>query len=147
MAENPAELAVGGVVLAVAVGFLAWTVSSTGGISTQAGYPLTANFRSAEGISVGTDVRMAGVKIGTVTGMELDPESFRAATTISVKNGIELPDDSAVVIASEGLLGGNYVEVLPGGSMFNYGPGDEVLDTQGAVNLITLLMKFAGGGE
>lgn len=147
MSENVTEVAVGGAVLAVAAGFLIYTLTTTGGLSSPAGYPLTASFRSAEGISVGTDVRMAGVKVGSVTGMTLNPQTFRAETTVTIRNGIELPDDSAIVISSEGLLGGNYVEVLPGGSMDNYQAGDEVVDTQGAVSLISLLMKFVGGEQ
>ncbi|WP_138468525.1 outer membrane lipid asymmetry maintenance protein MlaD [Poseidonocella sp. HB161398] len=147
MSENVTEVAVGGTVLAVAAAFLLYTLSSTGGMTSNAGYPLTASFRSAEGIGVGTDVRMAGVKVGSVTSMDLNPQSFRAEATVQIRNGIELPDDSAIVISSEGLLGGNYVEILPGGSVDNYAPGDEVVDTQGAVSLISLLMKFVGGGE
>ena len=58
-----------------------------------------------------------------------------------------VPDDSSVVISSEGLLGGNFVEVMPGGSPFNLEAGEEVLDTQGAVSLISLLVKFVAGGE
>lgn len=58
-----------------------------------------------------------------------------------------VPDDSSIIISSEGLLGGNFVEVMPGGSPFNLEPGDEVLDTQGAVSLISLLVKFVAGGE
>lgn len=147
MSENITEIALGSAVLAVAAGFLFYALGATGGMGSQAGYPLTASFRSAEGIGVGTDVRMAGVKIGTVTGLDLNPESFRAETTFAIQNDIVLPDDSAIVISSEGLLGGNFVEVLPGGSPFNYEAGDEVVDTQGAVSLIALLMKFVGGGE
>lgn len=147
MSENKAEVAVGGVVLAIAAGFLIYTLSTTGGISSTGGYPLSANFRSAEGISVGTDVRMAGVKIGTVTGLDLNPETFQAETQFSIREDVILPDDSLVEIASEGLLGGNFVNVQPGGSPFNYEPGDEVLDTQGAVSLLTLLMRFVGGSE
>ena len=59
--------------------------------------------------------------------------------------GIEIPDDSAIVVASEGLLGGNFIEINPGGSPFYYGPGDQIQDTQGSVSLISLLMKFVGG--
>lgn len=147
MSENVTEVAVGGAVLAVALGFLIFALSSTGGMGTNQGYPLTANFRSAEGVGIGTDVRMAGVKVGTITDMVLNPTTFRAEATMAIRNGIDLPDDSAVVISSEGLLGGNFVEILPGGSPFNYGSGDEVTDTQGAVSLITLLMKFVGGSE
>ena len=83
--------------------------------------------------------------IGTVTDMTLDPTSFRAETTFSLRDDIVLPDDSAIAIASEGLLGGNFVEIIPGGSPFNYGPGDMITDTQGAVSLITLLMRFVSG--
>lgn len=148
MAENTTEVLVGTAVLAIAVGFLTYAVSATGISTDGAGYPLTANFRSAEGVQVGTDVRMAGVKIGTVTDLELNPETFRAEAVFSIRDGIELPDDSAVSISSEGLLGGNFVEILPGGSLFNLEEGGEIEDTQGAVSLITLLMKFvAGSGE
>ncbi|MDV7400419.1 outer membrane lipid asymmetry maintenance protein MlaD, partial [Arthrospira platensis SPKY1] len=97
----------------------------TGLSSSTAGYPLTASFRSLEGVSVGTDVRLAGVKVGTVTAVALNPDTFRADTTITVQEGIMLPDDTAIVISSEGLLGGNFVELMPGGSPFNLNPGDE----------------------
>ena len=66
---------------------------------------------------------------------------------ISVDLGVELPDDSAILIASEGLLGGNFVELQPGGSPFNFIAGDMIVDTQGSVSLLNLLMKFASGGS
>jgi len=146
MSENRAELAVGAVVLAVAVGFLAYAASSVGATRSQAGYPLTASFRSAQGVGVGTDVQLAGVKVGTVTAIDLNPETFRADATLTIRDGIDLPDDSSIVIASEGLLGGNFVEVQPGGSPFNFEPGDRVTNTQGSISLIELLSKFVGSG-
>lgn len=147
MSHSVTEISVGGVVLAAAAAFAIYTTQTTGFGSGGGGgsYELTASFRSLEGVSVGTDVRLAGVKLGTVTGVELDPETYRAVTTFSVSNGIEVPDDSAVVISSEGLLGGNFVEIMPGGSPFFYAAGDEVTDTQGAVSLISLLVKFVAG--
>lgn len=147
MAYNPTELAVGAAVLAVAGGFLAYALSTVGSSSTRGGYELTASFRSVEGVNVGTDVRLAGVKVGTVSAIALDPETFRADTTLALREDVPLPDDSAVVVATEGLLGGTYVEVLPGGSPFNYEPGSEIADTQGTVNIISLLSKFVSGGE
>lgn len=148
MSQNTTEVVVGGAVLALAIGFAVYAGQIAGVGGAGDGYPLTASFRSAEGVSLGTDVRLAGVKVGSVTGIDLDPVTYRATTTFSVRDGIDIPDDSAVVISSEGLLGGNFVEILPGGSTFNYGPGDEVLDTQGAVSLVSLLMKFVtGSGE
>jgi phospholipid/cholesterol/gamma-HCH transport system substrate-binding protein len=108
-------------------------------------YELRASFRSVDGVRVGTDVRLAGVKVGAITGLNLNPQTFFADATLSMQSDVILPDDSAILISSEGLLGGNFVEVMPGGSLENLGPGDEILDTQGAVSLINLLMKFVGG--
>lgn len=145
MSESKTEVFVGGAVLAVAIAFVAYAGQITGFSKQTSGYQLTASFRSAEGVTVGTDVRLAGVKVGTVTDLKLNPQTFRADTTFSVQQGIEVPDDSAVVVASEGLLGGNFVEIVPGGSPFNFQPGDEVEDTQGAVSLVSLLLKFVSG--
>ncbi|NHX27086.1 outer membrane lipid asymmetry maintenance protein MlaD [Escherichia coli] len=149
MSENKAEIIVGGAVLAVAAGFLYYLTSTTGiGGNRSDHYELTASFRSIQGVSVGTDVMMAGVKVGTITALELNPVTFRADARFTVLQGLELPDDSAILISSEGLLGGNFVEIVPGGSPFNLEPGGEIEDTQGAVSLVSLLMKFtAGGGE
>ena len=147
MSNNPTEVMVGGFVLAGAIAFAVYAGQATGLSRGSDGYDLRASFRSIEGINVGTDVRLAGVKIGTVTGVELNPETYRADTTFSVNEGIEIPDDSAIVIASEGLLGGNFVEIVPGGSPFYFSPGDELDDTQGAVSLISLLLKFVSGGS
>ncbi|MDP5220292.1 outer membrane lipid asymmetry maintenance protein MlaD [Ruegeria sp. 2205SS24-7] len=139
------EIVVGGAVLAAAIAFGVYATQTTGLSNSSAGYELGASFRSLEGVTVGTDVRLAGVKIGTVTGVELNPESYRADTTFSVANSIQVPDDSAAVISSEGLLGGNFVEIMPGGSPFYFEAGDQIEDTQGAVSLISLLVKFVAG--
>ncbi|TCM76957.1 outer membrane lipid asymmetry maintenance protein MlaD [Rhodovulum steppense] len=142
MAENTTtEVITGGAVLALAVGFFLYASQSTGIGGAAGSYELTASFRSVEGVNVGTDVRLAGVKVGTVTALELNPQTFRADARFTMKKGIELPDDSAVLVSTEGLLGGTFVEIIPGGSPFNLSPGDEMLDTQGAVSLISLLMK------
>lgn len=146
MSHNNTEILVGGAVLAAAIAFAVYAGQATGLSRGGQEYELNASFRSLEGVSVGTDVRLAGVKIGTVTDVDLNPETYRADTRFSVSKGIEIPDDSAVVVSSEGLLGGNFVEVMPGGSPFNFAPGDVVEDTQGAVSLISLLLKFVSGG-
>lgn len=150
MSQNTTEVATGAVVLAIAIGFLVFVANSTGLARNGSGYELLASFRSADGIQIGTDVRLAGVKVGTVTGLSLNPETFRADTTLAVSAGVEIPDDSAIAISSEGLLGGNFVEILPGGSPFPMETGGEFLDTQGSVSLVSLLMKFvasSGGDE
>lgn len=143
--HNWTEVIVGGAVLAGAVAFGVYASQSTGLSNNRPGYELGASFRSLEGVGVGTDVRLAGVKIGTVTGVDLNSDTYRADTTFTIADGILVPDDSAIVISSEGLLGGNFVEVMPGGSPFFFEPGDEIEDTQGAVSLISLLVKFVAG--
>ena len=148
MAENTSEVLAGGAVLAVAIGFLVYAGQSTGAARTGPdSYDLSASFRSAEGISVGADVRLAGVKIGSVTKLDLNPETFRADMGFSVIGGLELPEDSSIAISSEGLLGGNFVELVPGGSPFPLEPGAEIEDTQGALSLLGLLAKFVSSSS
>ncbi|MBW6417003.1 outer membrane lipid asymmetry maintenance protein MlaD [Celeribacter sp. PS-C1] len=146
MAENPTEVAVGAGVVALALGFLVYAGQITGfGGGASEHYQLTASFRSAEGISTGTDVRLAGVKIGTVTALDLNRDTFRAEARLTLDGDVALPDDTAAMISSEGLLGGNFVELVPGGSMFNFEDGQVIADTQGSVSLINLLLKFVTG--
>lgn len=145
MRENLTEVIVGCVVLAAAIGFLTYTMSTTGFGGKGDTYDLTASFRSVEGITAGTDVRLSGVKIGTVSQATLNAETFRGDTVFAIQNDTVIPDDSAAVIASEGLLGGNFVEIVPGGSLGNFENGAEIEDTQGAVSLISLLLKFVTG--
>ena len=147
MSENVAEVIVGGAVLAVAIGFLTYAGQITGFSGGQSEYDLRASFRSADGVNVGTEVRLAGVKVGRVTAINLDTATYRAETVFTVREGIEVPDDSAVAVSSEGLLGGNYVEILPGGSPFFFAKGDEIEFTQGSVSLVSLLMKFVAGDQ
>ena len=147
MSENKTEIFVGGAVVAVAI-FFVFYVFQTSGLSTGSGnYPIHASFRSAEGVRVGTDVRLAGVKIGAVTQIELDSDTYEARSTLSIGKNFQIPDDSSLTIASEGLLGGNFVEVVPGMSEDYLQSGDEVLDTQGSVSLIQLMMRYVSGGQ
>ena len=147
MSTQRTEVFVGGAVLALTIGFAIFVMQSTGLRDSGDHYALSASFRSAEGVSIGTDVRLAGVRIGSVSSVELDPVTYRANTELLLSNDIEIPEDSAVVVSSEGLLGGSFVEIIPGGSPFALEQGGEIEDTQGAVSLINLLLKFATGGD
>ena len=125
---------------------MAAAVTKANAIGTRT-YPLTASFRSVEGISVGSDVRLAGVKVGTITSLKLNPQTYFADAEIALDQTVLLPEDSAILISSEGLLGGNFVELVPGGAEEILAPGAEIEDTQGSVSLLTLLMKWVGGGS
>jgi len=149
MAYRLWEILLGAVVLLVAVAFVTFALRTTGTALTQSpGYPLHATFRSAEGVRLGTEVRLAGVRIGTVSALSLDPASFRARLTILVDPALSLPADSTIQVASEGILGGTFVEILPGGDMANLAAGDSFQDTQSAISLVTLLLRaFTGSSD
>ena len=148
MKENKLEVIIGAIVLAVALGFVVFLYQSTGlSVSNSKHYELKADFRSADGIHVGTDVRLAGVKVGTVSDLSLNIETYRAEAELAIENEVDIPEDSALTVSSEGLLGGNFIEIIPGASYEYMQPGDEFLDTQGSVSLISLLLKFVSGSD
>ncbi len=141
MNRNIIETVLGGCVLLVAVGFLVFAFESTG-LSSSGGYDITAQFDNASGLSKGTEVRMSGVKIGTVVDQSLDPETFFAVVVLNIDDAIELPTDTSARIVPDGLLGGNYVALEPGADMETIPPGGRVLYTQGAINVVDLLGRF-----
>ncbi len=143
MNNSVTETLLGAAVLIVAAAFFAFASQSTdfGGGGGER-YTLAASFSSAEGVDVGTDVRMAGVNIGAVRGLELNTDTYLARVTFGIREDIAIPDDSEAKIASEGLLGGSFVEITPGGSPTMLEPGDEITFTQGAVSLINLMLRF-----
>lgn len=146
MAGTRLEIAAGAAVLAVAAAFAVFAAKGAGLGTGADSYPLTASFRAVDGISAGSDVRMAGIKVGSISSLTLNPQTFMADAVVQIRKDIQLPTDSAILISSEGLLGGNFVEILPGGAEENLAPGEEIEDTQGSVSLVSLLMKFVGGG-
>ena len=148
MKENKLEVIIGSCVLAVALGFVIFLFQTTNfSLPNSRHYELKADFRSADGIHVGTDVRLAGVKVGTVSDLSLNVETYRAEAELAIENKVDIPDDSALTVSSEGLLGGNFIEIIPGASYQYMQPGDEFLDTQGSVSLISLLLKFVSGSD
>ncbi len=142
MASNAAESLIGAVVVATAVGFLVFAgqVGSFG--KSDDSFEYTAKFFSAEGLAVGSEVHLAGVQVGTVTDLSLDRISYQAIATFDVLSDIEIPDDTEAKVASEGLLGGTFLELTPGGSEVMLKPGEEIIYTQGALSLLNLLMRF-----
>jgi phospholipid/cholesterol/gamma-HCH transport system substrate-binding protein len=136
-----AEVLTGAIVLLVAAGFLAYAIAHSGR-TTASGYTLYARFDHVDGLAVGADVRLAGVKVGSVTGATIDPKTYLATVSFTVRSGIELPKDTSASITSEGLLGGNYLSLSPGGDEVMLQPGQTITITQSAVNLEELLGKF-----
>ena len=139
--RNAAEVLAGLMVLIVAAGFLAYALATSGAASVP-GYPLSAQFDHIDGLSVGSDVRMAGVKIGSVTAASIDPKTYLADVGFTVQKDIQLPTDSSATIASQSLLGGKYLSLDPGGNEQMIPAGGHVTITQGSVSLEDLLGKF-----
>lgn len=126
MGRNPIETILGALVLVVAGLFLAFASTMTDVRSVEGGYPLTAVFNKTGDLTVGADVRVSGIKVGTITEQRLDTESFRALVGMTIAPDVQLPQDTRATIVSDGLLGGQYVKLEPGSA-------SEMLDSGGTI--------------
>lgn len=148
MQGNFVETLIGLAVVAVAAAFFYFAATTTGSGPGAAGYELVAKFDRVDGISSGSDVKLSGIKVGVVSRQDLDPATYRAVVRMSIQPGIKIPDDSAIKITNEGLLGGSYLSIAPGGSDVMLQSGQEFGTTQGAVDLIGLLSRaFLSGSS
>ncbi len=143
---NVAETLVGALVLATAIGFVVYTAQGTDVAVGGGEYELTANFRKADGLTIGGDVRISGVKVGSVTSLSLDTKTYNAKVDFAIADGIELPVDSSARIASEGLLGGAYVSIEPGADDKMLQNGEKLTYTQGSIDILDLVGKAISGG-
>lgn len=144
--ERWGETILGAIVAVVAIGFFAFAAAQAGQTGVSEGYDLTARFQRIDGINIGSDVRISGVKVGVVRAVALDNETYLARVTMALNDGVTVPDDSTARIASDGLLGGAYVAIEPG-SMDPIPADGEILNTQGSVDLLTLFASFAQSGQ
>lgn len=140
MKRSVIETVLGAVVLVAAVLFLSFSYS-TANVGSVTGYEISANFTGIGGLSIGDDVQISGVKVGSVTRVEL-ADSYLASVFMSVDPAIELPEDTAAFISSESLLGGKFLQLEPGASDVMMEEGDVIQYTQAPQNLEQLLGKF-----
>ena len=142
------ETLIGALVVAVAGAFFYYGWHTTGA-GTVEGYEVAARFDRVDGINIGTDVKMSGIKIGSVTSQILDQKTYRALVQMNIKPEIKIPLDSSIKVASEGLLGGAYLAVSPGGSDEMMVKGSEFETTQGSIDLVGLLGQamFSSGSS
>ena len=140
--ENFGEAIVGLAVVLLAVWFVLFAWERTGGGNVAGAVRVTAMFPNASGVSVGTDVRVAGLKIGSVAAQKLDPQSYQVAVTLAIDPAVKIPADSSAAITSEGLLGSTFIALNPGGAPAPLKNGDVITDTQGSMDLMALIGQF-----
>lgn len=109
------------------------------------GYTVTAKFASITGLKVGASVEIAGVPVGKVTGIALD-DSFFARVSLQLNKNVPVSDDSIVSIKTSGLIGDKYVSLSQGGSSTLLADGDELTETESAVDIEALISKYVFGG-
>lgn len=140
--ENIGEALVGLLVVLFAIWFVWFAWQKTGGGAKANAIHVTALFPNSTGVNVGSEVRVAGMKVGTVTDQILDPQSYQVKMVLALDPAVKLPADSSAAITSEGLLGSTFVSLIPGGDPAPLKEGDTIADTQGAMDLMSMVGQF-----
>ncbi|MGF7160446.1 phospholipid/cholesterol/gamma-HCH transport system substrate-binding protein [Rhodoligotrophos appendicifer] len=141
MKQNAVETLTGAIVIVIAGAFLFFLYTTTGFGGAGGGYTVTAAFNNLGGVNTGSDVRISGLKVGSVTGHNLD-ETYEAVLALTIDSDVKLPDDSTAKITSEGLLGSSFVAIEPGGSETLLKNGDQFQYTQPALDLWSIIGSF-----
>lgn len=141
MRNNLVEAIMGAVVITVA-GFFLYFAYSSSHSNLQGGYLLYAKFDRIDGLNVGSDVKLSGVKVGTIQSLEIDSQTYQAKVSILLRQDIKLPDDSSAEVASESLLGGKYIALLPGGSEQFIAEKQYIPYTQSSISFESLISKY-----
>ncbi len=141
MRHNMIETVMGAVVLVIAGFFLVFAYRSAE-LAPIVGYNLSAKFERIDGLNIGSDVRLSGVKIGVVTDLVLDPVTFLAVTSFDIDSTLQLPVDTSAEVVSESFLGGKYIALIPGGSDDVIRPGGEIKYTQSSVSIESMIGKL-----
>ncbi len=129
MRKNAVETILGGVVLIVAVIFLTFALN-TAQVKAVVGYNVSAAFLKVGGLTNGSDVRINGIKVGTVSDLQLDPQTFDAVVSMSIREDVAIPTDSVAGIGSSGIIGGKFVSIQPGGAKEDLPDGGEITRTK-----------------
>ena len=142
--SNATETLVGAAVVALALVFAVLAYYRTGS-GAPSGYEVNARLAKADGLAVGTEVRLSGIKVGSVSGLVLDPKTFLVTVQMDIRNDVKLPTDSSILVTQAGFLGGQYLSITPGGDEQNMAAGAFFESAQGSIDLMNLVGRFATG--
>lgn len=144
MHNETVETLIGAIVIAIAAIFVVYAYKTTG--TDMGGYELMAKMNRVDGVAVGTDVRLAGVKVGNVRALTLGPD-YLVTVHMDIDQSVKVPDDSSLVVTSSGLLGSSYLSIAPGGSDKMLTAGQSIKNTQGSIDMMGLINKFVNSGS
>lgn len=142
MNSSVVETIVGAIVIAIAAAFFFFVYTTTDLGRGKGGYQVHAVFDNIDGIAIGSDVRLAGIKIGSVVDQRLDQKNYQAIVTMAIDSTVKLPEDTSAKVTSEGLLGDKYIALEPGGSDVMLKDGDYLSYTQSALDIWALVNKY-----
>ena len=141
------ETIIGFIVIAFSGVFLYYSYDKSGKIQHGNSYNLVAKFDNIDGITIGSEVKLSGIKIGEVTSSVIDGNSYKAMITIYLNDSLKIPTDSSAQIASSGLLGDKYIAISPGADDQFLNPGQEIKYTQSSINFENLIGKMVFSKE
>ncbi len=147
MSRNAVETVMGAVVLVVAAVFLFFAYTTSQVRAVGGGYPVSASFTRVEGLRDGGDVRISGIRVGSILSQSLDPQTYEAVVKMEIESGIKLPTDSVAAIASSGLLGDKYLSIVPGAEDEFIKPGGKITHTTPPISLESLIGQFIYGQQ
>jgi phospholipid/cholesterol/gamma-HCH transport system substrate-binding protein len=145
ISNNTAETLIGAIVVAVALLFLAFAYMRTGSGSLS-GYDLNVRLAKADGLGIGTDVRVSGIKVGSVSDLSLEPKTYLVTVHMNIRDDVKIPTDSSVLVTSAGILGSSYLSINPGGDDTMMAAGGTFQNAQGSVDVMGLVGRFMGNG-
>lgn len=133
-----------GIFVIIGIACFTWLAVSVAGatFSEQPGYTLTARFSSISGLREGAVIEGAGVRIGTVSGIDFDPESFEAIVTLRINQGVPVQEDAIAAVRTQGIIGEKYINIIPGGFEELLTDGQEIYETESAISLEELVSRY-----
>ena len=140
------EILMGAIVLTIAIGFLSLGMKSINSNQTI-GYDISLIFGSSAGLKNGDNVKISGINVGKIIKLDLNLEDYNAKVDIKLNQNIKIPEDSSARITSASLLGGNFIDIIPGVSDMYMKPNDIIYDTSDPVSFTDMLGKVIYSGN